>query len=282
MLTIADDSGCVADNSLFTEQAKAVVYEVPVANAGSDDEICSDTYTLKAVRSISGSKGIWSASGATFTDPVDPGTVTAADQFGANLYTWTEYNWRCVDDDQVRIIFNEQPAAAEAGPDQTLDFIYTTRLEAGIPLVGSGKWTVVGGSGNFNNDTLPDAVVVELDNTTTLKWTVHNGNCPEVSDQVNILINPLIITKGYSPNGDNKNDVFDLGAVNAERIRLKVYNSTGVLVFESADYLEDIPWDGKNMNGVELPEGTYFYIADVKVAGREKEFQFKSFVEILR
>ncbi len=217
-------------------QAEAVVYEVPVANAGNDDEVCSDTYTLQAVKSIPDSKGIWSASGAVFTDPADPATETTVDQYGARQFTWTEYNWQCSDDDQVQIIFNEQPAAAEAGPDQALDFTYTTQLEAVTPLAGSGKWTVVSGAGEFNNDTLPDAVVVELDNSTTLKWTVRNGNCPEVSDQVDILINPLVIPKGFSPNGDTKNDVFDLGAVNAERIRLKVYNSTGVLVFESDDY----------------------------------------------
>jgi gliding motility-associated-like protein len=264
------------------EQAKVKVYEVPRANAGNYDEICSDTYTLKAEKSISGSTGRWSASGATFTDPADPVTTTTADQYGANLFTWTEYNWHCTDDTTVRIIFNEQPAAPDAGPDQALDFSYTTQLEAGTPPVGSGKWTLVSGTGNFNNDTLPDAIIVELDNSTTLKWTVHNGNCTEVSDQVDILINPLVITKGFSPNGDTKNDVFDLGAVHAERIRLKVYNSSGVLVFESAEYLEGSQWDGKNTNGVELPEGTYFYIADVKVAGRDKEFQFRSFVEILR
>ena len=282
ILTISDDSGCFADNSLFTEQLNAIVYDVPIADAGKDGEVCSNTYTLKAVKDITGSKGIWSASGATFDDPTDPGTVTTVDQYGSGLFTWTEYNWQCYDDDVVNVIFNEQPAAADAGPDQSLDFKYTTQLEAGIPPVGSGKWTVVSGAGNFNNDTLPDAIVVELDNSTTLKWTVHNGNCPEVSDQVAILINPLVITKGFSPNGDTKNDVFDLGAVNAERIRIKIYNSTGVLVFESDDYLEVNAWDGKNTNGVELPEGTYFYIADVKVAGREKEFQFRSFVEILR
>ncbi len=103
-----------------------------------------------------------------------------------------------------------------------------------------------------------------------------------VDDQVDILINPLVIPKGFSPNGDTKNDYFDLGAVNAEQIRIKIYNSTGVLVFESDNYTEGNPWDGKNTNGVELPEGTYYYIADIKVAGREKEFQFRSFVEILR
>jgi gliding motility-associated-like protein len=282
MLTIADDSGCVADNSLFTELVRAVVYEVPVANAGSDDEVCSNSYTLSAIKSISGSKGIWGAATATFTDPTDPGTATMADQYDAILFTWTEYNWHCWDDDQVQVIFNEQPAAPDAGPDQVLEFKYTTQLEAAIPLIGSGKWTVVSGSGNFNNDTLPDATILELDNATSLQWTVHNGNCPEVTDLVDILVNPLVIPKGFSPNDDTKNDYFNLGAENAERIRLKIYNSTGVLVFESENYNEDNPWYGKNTNGLELPEGTYFYIADIKVAGREKEFQFRSFVEILR
>lgn len=282
MQAIADDSGCVADNSNFTEQVNAIVYEVPVANAGSDDEICSNTYALKAIKSIAGSKGIWSATGATFADPADPGSITTADQYGSNLFTWTEYNWRCMDNDEVMVIFNENPDPAEAGLDQVLDFSYTTQLEAAIPRVGSGKWTVVSGAGDINNDTLPDAIIVELDNATTLKWTVHNGNCAEVADEVDILINPLVIPKGFSPNGDAKNDNFDLGAVHAEKIRLKIYNSTGVLVFESDDYTAASPWDGKNTNGIELSEGTYFYIADIKVAGREKEFQFRSFVEILR
>ncbi len=282
MQTIADDSGCFADISNFMEQANAVVYDVPVANAGSDDEVCSNTYTLSASRSIAGSKGIWSSDGATFTDPEDPACVATADQYGSNLFTWSEYNWHCFDKDEVSVIFNEHPDAAEAGSDQVLDFSYTTRLEAAIPRVGSGKWTVVSGAGDFDNDTLPDAVVVELENATTLKWTVHNGNCAEVSDQVNLLINPLVIPKGFSPNGDGKNDNFEPGALHAEKIRLKIYNSTGVLVFESDNYAEGNPWDGKNMNGVELPEGTYFYIADIKVEGREKEFQFRSFVEILR
>jgi gliding motility-associated-like protein len=282
MDSIVDDSGCVSDNSLFTEEAKVIVNEMPVANAGSDDEVCSDTFTLNASGSIPGSTGTWSSNGATFTDPSDPHTVTTVGQYGTKLFTWTEYNWICHTEDQVQVIFNEQPTVADAGPDQELDFSYTTQLEAATPLVGSGKWTVASGAGEFNNDTLPDAVIVELDNSTTLMWTVHNGSCTDISDQVNILIKPLIITKGFSPNGDTKNDVFDLGAVNAERIRLKIYNTAGVLVFESPDYTEGRQWDGKNTNGVELPEGTYFYIADIKVAGREKEFQFRSFVEILR
>ncbi len=177
MQKIEDDSGCVADISNFIEKVNVKVYDVPDANAGDDDQICSDTYNLEAIKSDPEYRGVWSADGATFSDPTDPVTATTVDQYGPHLFTWTEYNWICKDVDDVEIIFYEQPDAADAGPDQVLDFSYTTQLEAAIPRIGTGKWTVVSGTGDFNNDTLPDAVIVELANSTTLKWTVHNGNC---------------------------------------------------------------------------------------------------------
>jgi gliding motility-associated-like protein len=179
-------------------------------------------------------------------------------------------------------VFNEQPQTPDAGPDQNLDFIYTAQLQASTPTVGSGKWSIVSGSGTFDNDTLPEAVIRDLAVSTTLQWTVRNGNCPEVSDRIDLLISPLVITKGFTPNGDNKNDYFDLGAQHAEWIKIQIFNAAGVLVFESDDYGESDLWDGLNMNGVELPEGTYFYIADIKTAGSDTVFQFRSFVEILR
>jgi gliding motility-associated-like protein len=91
-----------------------------------------------------------------------------------------------------------------------------------------------------------------------------------------------VIPKGFTPNGDTKNDFFDLGAGHAEQIKVRIFNSTGLLVFESENYQDGELWDGYNMNSVELPEGTYFYIIDIKVAGKGEEVQFKSFVEILR
>jgi hypothetical protein len=37
-----------------------------------------------------------------------------------------------------------------------------------------------------------------------------------------------------------------------------------------------------NINGVELPEGTYYYVLEVKMPGKQQELQYRSFVEILR
>jgi gliding motility-associated-like protein len=282
MVSVVDDSGCVADPAAFIGVAKAVVYEVPVANAGLDDDACSLQYTLQASKSVAGSEGFWISPGVTFDDPTLENANASVDGYGDRVLTWTETNWRCTDNDEVRIVFYEQPQVPDAGPDQVLDFTYTTQLQASTPSVGNGSWIMVAGSGNFSNNNQPDAVVNGLEDSNLLRWTVINGSCPAVSDSMMITVSPLEIPKGFTPNGDNKNDYFNLGAVNAEHIRIQIFNSAGVLVYESDNYLEGNLWDGYNMSQVELPEGTYFYIANIRVAGSDKEFQFRSFVEILR
>jgi gliding motility-associated-like protein len=282
MLSVMDDSLCSADLTSNTGVVNAFVYEIPVADAGDDMEICDNKITLEAVKSIAGSSGLWTAMNAVFADSSSPVTSVTVDNYGPAVFTWTETNWHCSDTDQVSVMFYEQPQSPDAGEDQILDFSYTTQLQAAQPLVGTGKWSIVSGAAEFNNDELPDAIVSELAEANKLMWTVTNGNCNPVSDNVEIIINPLNIKKGFTPNGDTRNDFFDIGAVNAEKIKIRIFNSAGILVFESDDYTNDNLWDGRNMNGVELPEGTYFYLIDMKVAGKEKEVQFRSFVEILR
>ncbi|MBN1158923.1 MAG: gliding motility-associated C-terminal domain-containing protein [Bacteroidales bacterium] len=282
MLSIVDDSLCSADLSENTGLIEAAVFEVPVANAGADSEVCGNEFTLAASKSITGSEGFWTSTNADFDDPEDPAATVIMSDYGTHVFTWTETNWQCTDEDQVEVVFYEQPQEAEAGPDQVLDFTYSTTLEAMPPDLGTGSWQVVSGNAVFSDPEVPDGVITNLEDSNLLRWTVINGACDAVSDSVGIVVMPLVISKGFTPNGDLKNDFFEIGAVNAEWIRVKIFNSVGVLVFESDDYMQSDLWDGRNLNRVELPEGTYFYIAEVKVPGREKEVIFKSFIEILR
>jgi gliding motility-associated-like protein len=280
--TVTDDSGCVADPLTLTGSASAFAYPVPVAHAGADQQVCGNTGTLQAVKSIPGSSGWWNAPEAQLSDETDPATDVTANRYGTLKFTWKEQNWQCADTDTVLVTFFEVPQAPEAGADQELDFTFATQLQAAAPAAGTGTWTVVEGNALFSNDTLPDAAVTDLGQENTLRWTIRNGVCPEVHDDMNISVKALSIPKGFTPNGDNNHDYFDLGALHAREIALQVFNSTGVLVYESDDYLNDEAWKGRNRNGVELPEGTYYYIAKIKVDGLDRVFTFKSFVEILR
>jgi len=282
IISIVDDSSCYADLTSNTNLAEVTVYQVPVANAGADKEVCGDITSLAAVKSINGSEGYWSGAGALFADPEDASSSVTAEAYGSNIFMWTESNWRCSDDDEVTVIFYEEPGAADAGPDQVVDFAFTATLEATPATAGTGKWTVSSGTGLFADESDSYSSVSDLGYENIFLWTVTNGVCAPESDSVRIEVKPLKLNKAITPNGDTRNDVFDPGVTNAEYIRIKIYNAAGVLVYSSDDYMEENLWGGFNINGVELPEGTYYYVLEVKMPGKQQELQYRSFVEILR
>ena len=72
------------------------------------------------------------------------------------------------------------------------------------------------------------------------------------------------IPRGISPNGDNRNDEFDLAGFNVEK--LTIFNRYGLEVYHKTNYTNE--WHGQTDNGDELPTGTYFYM--VKTATESK------------
>ena len=281
LISVADDSTCLADTSLSSGLVNAVIFENPQANAGEYIEVCGKTATLNAVRSIINSTGLWETNNAAFGQHNDPNTTITADNYGTYTLTWTETNWKCVDSDNTQIIFYEQPDIAEAGNDQILEFKFNTELNALTPTVGYGTWSISSGTGTFDNDTLPNTVVRDLDYDNVLKWTVQNGVCEAVTDNINIKVNPLKVMQGFSPNGDGINDEFKIEIENAERIEILIFDRQGHIILKSDNYSEGNFWDGTNKNNKDLPEGTYFYILKAKVEGKD-EVMIKSFIELLR
>jgi large repetitive protein len=63
------------------------------------------------------------------------------------------------------------------------------------------------------------------------------------------------IQKGISPNGDKKNDYFDL--TNFEVKQLEIFNRYGTKVYAKSGYKNE--WEGQTDGGTSLPDGTYFY-----------------------
>jgi gliding motility-associated-like protein len=77
----------------------------------------------------------------------------------------------------------------------------------------------------------------------------------------------LTIPGGFSPNGDSKNQYFEIPELMFMDASLKVWNRWGDVVYQNENYKNS--WDGICETSFclgkgPLPEGTYFYQIDVQ------------------
>jgi gliding motility-associated-like protein len=81
-------------------------------------------------------------------------------------------------------------------------------------------------------------------------------------------------SNAFSPNGDGEFDNFQLPCADKyPRSVLKVYNRWGDEVWRSGEgYKND--WDGKNLSGTDLPDGTYYYIFNYNDGNKKSEAKF--------
>ncbi|WP_316843054.1 gliding motility-associated C-terminal domain-containing protein, partial [Pedobacter gandavensis] len=78
---------------------------------------------------------------------------------------------------------------------------------------------------------------------------------------INVVPPDLEIPNTFTPNGDGKNDTFQIiGRENYESIDLSVFNRWGDQVYHNNNYKDE--WDGAGLN-----EGTYFYVLKLKKGG---------------
>lgn len=85
----------------------------------------------------------------------------------------------------------------------------------------------------------------------------------------------IIIPNVFTPNGDGKNDTFEIPGLDqyAEN-ELTIINRWGSTVYQKKSYKNE--WDGSSLN-----EGTYFYLLKIKSASNKWEI-YKGYVTIIR
>ena len=89
-------------------------------------------------------------------------------------------------------------------------------------------------------------------------------------------LNDLFVYTGVSPNGDGNNDTWKIrGVENYPENTVTIFNRWGDKVREFAGYNNTTSsWDGQNEHDELLPNGTYFYILEVKNLGVLKGWIF--------
>jgi gliding motility-associated-like protein len=83
----------------------------------------------------------------------------------------------------------------------------------------------------------------------------------------------------FTPDGDNINDVFYINSSGMKEFQLDIYNRWGTKVFSSND--AGIKWDGRSSAGLELSDGTYYFILKA-VSISSKDNSTTGFVTLLR
>jgi PKD repeat protein len=96
----------------------------------------------------------------------------------------------------VSITVQPLPVTAYAGPDATLCGISTYTLQGNAPGFGSGKWTVITGSGvTFSNDTIPNTIVNGLvgGNIYQFEWTITAAPGCQSQSTVTLTVNKATV-----------------------------------------------------------------------------------------
>ena len=177
-VTETDSNGCVGDPVALD----VFISPVPVADAGSDNDTCGQTYILDAVASVG--TGTWTSSdpSAIFTNANSATSSVTVSSYGAINFYWTENNNGCIDADTVVITFIEIPVV-DAGPAANVCALSHTL--AASANVGTGTWTTDSTGVTFSNVYATNSnVTVPAYGDYKFYWTVVNSGCESIDSVV--------------------------------------------------------------------------------------------------
>jgi gliding motility-associated-like protein len=88
----------------------------------------------------------------------------------------------------------------------------------------------------------------------------------------------LEIPNVFSPNHDQVNDYFEVSTDGTTVYEFSVFTRSGTRIYHSLS--PRIFWDGKSLDGIDLREGTYYYI--IEEQGGSNPFEKAGFIYLYR
>ena len=184
------------------------------------------------------------SSGSNFPTGISTLTYTAEDEMG-NTASCNVY---------IEIY---EPVNVDAGSDVIIEEGESTTLNATVTNGINLTW-----SPNFNMDNpyTEDPTVDPTFSTTYYLEAESIDGCTGIDSVIVFVtqVNELIINNIITPNGDGKNDTWDINKPSVlSGCPVSIFNRWGKLVWQSNSYNNQ--WDGTNNEGEPLPDGNYFY-----------------------
>ncbi len=160
--------------------------------------------------------------------------------------------------DQIQIDVSSSPNVQVSANSTTISKGESVQLEASG--ADAFEWTPA----ELVSDPTIANPISQPDITTTYYVTGYDllGCSGEGSITIEVFNDPNKISvfpdKFFTPNGDSKNDVWEIGNIQEyQEWKVSVFNRQGNVVYEQLSY--DNTWDGTD-NGKTLPEGTYYFV----------------------
>jgi gliding motility-associated-like protein len=268
-------AGCVSDTAMTTIP---LINQNPVA---SFIAIADTACVNKPVQFSSPVAGVttwdWNFGNGTGTNtPPFTRSYSSANTYNISLIVTNAAGCRSLPATNS-ITINSNPSI-NAGPDKFINTGGSATLDAIItnPSNYNFTWTpatFLSASNILNPTATPD-------NTTeyTILAVDKTSNCT-ATDKVTVnIITGLYVPSGFTPNGDGKNDVWQIpGLALYPGALIQVFNRNGELVYQTKDYTNR-PWDGK-YKGTAQPNAVFVYVIQLNDTSKRI---LKGYVTIIR
>jgi gliding motility-associated-like protein len=251
---VTSAGGCTSSSNTFP----VTVNLKPVITVSNTETICKGNSVTISASAPGATSYSWSPA-AGLSDPTSSNPV--ANPTETTTYTVTVRNVNdCSDTKTVTVNVLGNPLA-DAGADKKIFEGQSVTLSGTAKNANIFNWTPATG---LSDPHVLNPIATPADDITYLLTVSSAQNCGEDTSSVFVKVyHKIVIPNAFSPNGDGRNDFWDIEAlVTYPESLLTVFNRYGQQVFKSIGY--DKPWKG-TYNGAKLPSGTYYYIIDLKI-----------------
>jgi gliding motility-associated-like protein len=248
----------VQNDQCFDEYS--ATYEVkpkPVFSLPSDMVVCKNGQPMQFFPvNPSPGNGSWSGPGINTTGRWDPASLDVPDSGPVNL-SYLLIAEGCSTSKSFTIDVGSVPEVTVSISEDTAEINQPVTLSASGGIAFS--WSPADGL----NTTSGPSVIARVPESRTYKVEVSSAKGCKAEKSVDVIIDQsFIVYDAFSPNGDQKNDVWSVKNIKRyAEARVKIFNRWGNLVFES-DPGYPKPWDG-TFDGSPLPPGAYYYIIEL-------------------
>jgi gliding motility-associated-like protein len=221
----------------------------------------------------------WSTpSGTTITSGQGTGSITVDwNSTGGPIYVTATNSVGCFSDSvSCTVNVSTPPVAAFDTTSSGFNYVFSD-LSTG----GATSWSWDFGDGGSSSAQNPSHLFTS-NGLHTICLTASNsmGCADSVCYTINVDVTEFInIPNVFTPDGDGVNDFFFINNSGLSEFSLEVFNRWGIKVF-TAD-APNMQWDGRSTSGVELSDGTYFYILRA-TSVTAKDYSQNGFINLIR